>query len=164
MKIFNRNCSVLGMFAAAFIITGCGTKAVFGFNAADTRLSSTEGSDNAPGLPSLNDDDVDDVDVVDDDCKDHDHYKKVEIEPGEGNSCGHGKVLICHVPKGNPSALHTLCISVQGAQNGHRVATSASAAVIRKSKTAYSSTRGSSRGSSSAHSMDYLGACQDSLD
>ncbi len=29
------------------------------------------------------------------------------------------KVLVCHVPAGNPAAKHTICISRQGASNGH---------------------------------------------
>lgn len=29
------------------------------------------------------------------------------------------KVLVCHVPPGNPAAKHTICISRQGASNGH---------------------------------------------
>lgn len=29
------------------------------------------------------------------------------------------KVLVCHVPPGNPAARHTLCISQSGAINGH---------------------------------------------
>jgi hypothetical protein len=29
------------------------------------------------------------------------------------------KVLVCHVPPGNPAAAHTICIAAKGAVNGH---------------------------------------------
>ncbi len=31
------------------------------------------------------------------------------------------KVLVCHVPPGNPANAHTICISLNGAENGHGV-------------------------------------------
>jgi hypothetical protein len=39
--------------------------------------------------------------------------------PGNGEDTS-GKVTICHVPPGNPANAHTLVVSVQGWENGHR--------------------------------------------
>ena len=36
---------------------------------------------------------------------------------GKGNG---NKVAICHIPSGNPAALHTICVSKQGWLNGHK--------------------------------------------
>ena len=39
--------------------------------------------------------------------------------PPEGGVCKHGKMMVCHVPLGNPSARHEICVSPQGAEHGH---------------------------------------------
>jgi hypothetical protein len=31
------------------------------------------------------------------------------------------KILICHVPYGNPKAAHSICVAVPGAVNGHGI-------------------------------------------
>jgi len=39
----------------------------------------------------------------------------------EGKSSNEKKILVCHVPKGNPRAAHSICIAVPGAINGHGI-------------------------------------------
>lgn len=43
--------------------------------------------------------------------------QKADPEEGEGKN---QKVAVCHVPKGNPENLHTICISIKGWENGHK--------------------------------------------
>jgi hypothetical protein len=59
-------------------------------------------------------------------------------------SCGKNKVLVCHIPHGNPAARHNICISKQGAIHGHGLNLD-------------------SRSANSGHaSDDYLGPCDSS--
>ena len=56
-------------------------------------------------------------------------------QPGEKECNGNNQIVICHIPPGNPAAAHSICISRQGWQHGHR----------------------DSHGIDGSH--DYLGAC-----
>lgn len=37
------------------------------------------------------------------------------------NRCKPRKILICHIPSGNPANAHTLCVSEAGALHGHKI-------------------------------------------
>ncbi|MBS1964048.1 MAG: hypothetical protein JST04_17680 [Bdellovibrionales bacterium] len=54
--------------------------------------------------------------------KDNNEYDDDSPVPAYAR-CGNKleKVLVCHVPPGNPAAAHTICISVNGAVHGHDV-------------------------------------------
>lgn len=47
------------------------------------------------------------------------HDSELGGAPGKGEDSS-GKVTICHVPPGNPANAHTLVVSVQGWENGHK--------------------------------------------
>jgi hypothetical protein len=76
-----------------------------------------------------------------------------------GNSNGK-KVLICHVPPGNPARAHTLCISVNGATHGHGVLmpTGADSTVTRA---AVGANKSSATVGEGGHGGDYAGPCQE---
>ncbi len=42
-----------------------------------------------------------------------------EVPLAECKKPGSKKVLVCHVPPGNPAARHTICIGAPGASHGH---------------------------------------------
>lgn len=86
-----------------------------------------------------NDDDSDDDDDQDDDDSDYgdrmSHFSGQRFNFGGlfGGDFGNwldrikdkfrnkkDKIRVCHVPPGNPDAAHTICISVQGWENGHK--------------------------------------------
>lgn len=90
----------IAVLSLALTLTACG----------NTEFSQT-GSD--PNLKSSSTD----LDVADGDATGQIHtVADLEENPAlaELYSCGHGngakKVLICHVPPGNPAAAHTICI------------------------------------------------------
>lgn len=88
------------MFAAALMTSACGK----------TNFSSTDGASTLKAGDAVEDTAATDdgggeptgeilQEVIDDPAKADDH------------KCGNKKILICHVPPGNPENAHTLCIS-----------------------------------------------------
>lgn len=53
------------------------------------------------------------------DRDERDRELEEEVPLAQCKKPGTTKVLVCHVPPGNPAARHTICISAPGASHGH---------------------------------------------
>lgn len=104
MKVYNR--IKLGMM---FLSLGMGFILVGLSGCNDTAFSRSPASETSLAQTQANMD-------MDNHREDTSHDESQDCTAPSGN-----QVMICHVPPGNPAARHTICVGVNGAQNGHGI-------------------------------------------
>jgi len=91
----------LGMGFILFGLSGCN----------DTGFSRTPAASSSLAQTNMDGGNMHPTDKHDEDTS---HDESQDCSAPSGN-----QVMICHVPPGNPSARHTICVGINGAQNGH---------------------------------------------